>query len=88
MICKFYGEIGKSSQNLTAFRGGEGRDLYTGQYLCLEYSTTVVQILNHRNRKQEKTENIVQCKLTFYFLETTKKIIKRGSFHDVEPLAI
>ena len=40
----------KITQN-TAFWGGEGRELYTGQYLCLEYFATVAWISNRRNRK-------------------------------------
>ena len=59
-----------------------------GQSLCLEYFATVVWISNHKNRKQKNTENIVQCKLAFYSLETTKNIIGRDSFHDVGPLAL
>ena len=47
-----------------------------GQSLCLEYFATVVWI------------SIVQCKLAFYSLETTKNIIGRDSFHDVGPLAL
>ena len=37
--------------------------------------------------EKRKTGNIVQCKLAFYSCETTKNVIKRGSFHEVRPLA-